>query len=46
MSNKNVLIAGTGELGKALAYQLLTNNDNVIINSRNAEKLEKIKMII
>ncbi len=40
---KNVLIAGTGELGKALAYKLLINKNNVIINSRNEEKLKKIK---
>ncbi len=43
MENKNVLIAGTGELGKALAYKLLLNGNTVIINSRNEEKLKKIK---
>ena len=43
MASKNVLIAGTGELGKALAYKLLLSKDNVVINSRNEEKLKEIK---
>ncbi len=42
MSGKNILLAGTGELGKALTYDLLINGNTVIINSRNREKLEKI----
>ncbi|MCL4453804.1 SDR family oxidoreductase [Ferroplasma sp.] len=42
MSGKNILLAGTGELGKALTYELLLNGNYVIINSRNSEKLEKI----
>jgi 3-oxoacyl-[acyl-carrier protein] reductase len=42
MSGKNILLAGTGELGKALTYDLLINGNHVIINSRNREKLEEI----
>ena len=42
MSGKNILLAGTGELGKALTYDLLINGNTVILNSRNREKLEKI----
>jgi len=42
MSGKNILIAGIGQLGKALSYDLLLNNNHVIINSRNAEKLKEI----
>ena len=37
-----ILPDGTGELGKALTYDLLINGNHVIINSRNREKLEKI----
>ena len=40
MANKNVLIAGTGESRKALAYKLLLNKDNVVINPINEEKLK------
>jgi 3-oxoacyl-[acyl-carrier protein] reductase len=42
MSGKNILIAGIGQLGKALSYDLLLNNNHVIINSRNPEKLKEI----
>lgn len=42
MSGKNILLAGTGELGKALAYDLLLAGNRILINSRNNEKLEKI----
>ena len=42
MSGKNILIAGIGELGKSLSYDLLLQNNHVIINSRNQEKLKEI----
>ena len=42
MSGKNILIAGTGELGKSLSYDLLLQNNRVIINSRDAGKLKEI----
>lgn len=42
MSGKNILIAGIGELGKSLSYDLLLQNNHVIINSRNHEKLKEI----
>ena len=42
MPGKNILIAGIGELGKSLSYDLLLQNNHVIINSRNQEKLKEI----
>jgi len=42
MSGKNILIAGTGELGKSLSYDLLLQNNHVIINSRDGGKLKEI----
>ena len=42
MCGKNILIAGTGELGKSLSYDLLLQNNRVIINSRDAGKLKEI----
>ncbi|WP_337860771.1 SDR family oxidoreductase [Ferroplasma sp.] len=42
MSGKNILIAGTGSLGRSLSYNLLLNHNHVVINSRNNEKLKQI----
>ncbi len=36
----NAIVAGTGTLGKVVAYWLLSNGHSVIVSSRNREKLK------
>ena len=39
----NAIIAGTGTLGKAVAYRLLTEGYGVVINSRSKQKVDEQK---